>query len=216
MNESEKADYKREELRGLFTLGLLAVLVAIRFQNEKLMVTVGQISFDIIPWINITIGLWAFYAFFMVLGLSDDVVGKTLAETFKHFSKLFLQIYFVWSGFLGTLYFILGFPTRSLWILGLIGFSFLFVILLSLRKIKFRSLKEIWKKSKITKLDLLERAFLISFLICVTVLMYYPDERYLIVFFILGLGSFIVFGLVREKQLKQTINREKNINEGKT
>ena len=47
--------YKREELRGIFALGLLAVLVVIRFQNEKLMVTIGQSSFDFIPVINITI-----------------------------------------------------------------------------------------------------------------------------------------------------------------
>jgi hypothetical protein len=191
------AELRREELRGLFTLGLLAILVVIRSQYEQLMVKIGQSSFDFIPLISITIILWSLYAFFMVLGLSDDVIGKTLATMFWNLSKLFLQIDFIWSAFFGTLYFILGYPSRSLWILGLVGAMFLFVILLSLRKIK---LKDIWKKPKITRLDLLKRVTLILFLIFVTTLFYYPDERYLIVFFVLGLLSFIAFGLISEKQ----------------
>jgi hypothetical protein len=186
-------------------LGLLAVLVVIRFQNEKLPVKIGQSSIDFIPFINFTIILWSLYAFFMVLGLSDDVIGKTLAEMFWNLSKLFLQIDFSWSAFLGTLYFILGYPSRSLWILGLFGAIVLFVILLSLRKIK---LEEIWKKPKITKLDLLERVTLVLFLVFVVALLYYPDEQYLVVFFVLGLGSFIAFGLVKEKQSKEKSKSE--------
>jgi len=64
-----KTELKREELRGLFVLGLLAILIVIRFQNEKLMVTMGESSFDFIPLITITIVWWSMYALFMVLGL---------------------------------------------------------------------------------------------------------------------------------------------------
>jgi hypothetical protein len=198
MNESEKDEYKRDEVRGIFTLGLLAVLVAIRFQNATLMVKIGQHSFDIIPWINITIGLWSLYAFFMVLGLSDDLIGKTSAEVFRISSRIIMWIYFGLSAIFGTTYFILGFPTRSLWVLLLIGFCVVYILLFSLI-IRLKSLKEIRKKFKITKLDLLGLILLIVFLISVVALVYYPDERLLIVFFVLGCGSFTLLSLVGEK-----------------
>jgi len=57
---------RREELRGLFTLGLLAILVVVRFQTEHLMVKIGQSSLALIPFINFTIVTWSLYAFFMV------------------------------------------------------------------------------------------------------------------------------------------------------
>jgi hypothetical protein len=198
-------EYRREELRGLFTLGLLAVLVVIRFQNEKLPVKIGQSSIDFIPFINFTIILWSLYAFFMVLGLSDDVIGNSLAEMFRNLSKYCLRLDFILSAILGTLYFILGYSTRSLWIIGLIGSSSLCVILLSLRKTK---IKKIWKKPKITKLDLLESGSIILFLIFAMALFLYPDEQYLVVFFVLGLGSFIAFGLVKEKQSREKSKSE--------
>ena len=146
------------------------------------------------------------YAFFIVLGLSDDVIGNSLAEMFRNLSKYCLRLDFFFSAIIGTLYFIIGYSTRSLWIIGLVGFCSLCAILLSLRKPK---LMEIWKKPKITKLDLLERVFLILFLIFLILLFLYPDEQYLVVFFVLGLGSFIVFSFINEKQSKE---KNKSVN----
>jgi len=42
--------FRKEEIRGLFVLGLLAVLSSIRVQNDEMMVSIGQISFNIIPF----------------------------------------------------------------------------------------------------------------------------------------------------------------------
>ena len=67
---NSKKEKEREELRGLFILGLLAVLITTKFQNEKLMVTIGQFSTDLIPLINITITLWLFYA---TLGSAEEL-----------------------------------------------------------------------------------------------------------------------------------------------
>jgi len=198
-SQSDK-DYRREEVRGLFVLGLLAVLVVVRFQDEKLMVTVGQSSLDFAPLVNITIMLWSSYAFFMVLGISDDVIGKNWAEMFRNLSRNFLQLDFIFLAILGTLYFILGYSIRALWIIGFIVAISLFAILLSLRKIKAKKIK---KKLKITKLDLVVRVSLLLFLIFAAALLLFPDERYLVVFFVLGLGSFIAFVFVRERQSKE-------------
>ena len=197
--ESDTAN-RREELRGIFILGLLAVLVVIRYQNEPLMVQIGQSSFDFIPWLNLTIILWSLYAFFMIFGLSDDAIGKNLAEMFRNISIIFLRLDFIWSAFIGTLYFFVGYFPRSLWIIGFIVGIILIAILLSLGKTKPR---EIWKRPKMTKLDLLEWAASVSLIIFVAELFLYPDELYLIVFFVLGLGSYIAFTLVHEKQAKE-------------
>lgn len=204
-NSQSDMDYGREELRGFFVLGLLAVLVVIRFQSEKLMVSIGQSPVDIIPLLNITIILLSLYAFFMVLGISDDVIGKTLAESFRNLSKYFLRLDFLLTGFLGTLYFIIGYGTRAVWIIGFIAAFSLIGVLLSLRKTK---LKEAIKKRKITKLDLLgsiSLLLLLVFVACAAALFLYPDEQYLVVFFVLGIVSFLVFVFVRDKQ-----SREKN------
>jgi len=111
-----------------------------------------------------------------------------------------LRLDFILSAIIGTLYFVVGYSARSLWIIGLIGSSSLCAILLSLRKTK---LKEIWKKPKISKLDFLERVSIILFLVFAAALFLYPEEQYLVVFFVLGLGSFIAFGFVKEKQSKE-------------
>jgi hypothetical protein len=201
MNESEKARDRREELRGIFTLGLLAVLVAIKFQNKTLMVIVGKTRVDIIPLINVTIVFWSLFAFFMVLALSRYVIGKTLAGVFQTISKAFLLIYFVLLAIFGTAYFTLGFPTRSFWVLLFLGFCIVYTLLLSLI-IKLKSPKDVRKK--ITKLNLLLLTLLIIFFGSFMELMYFPDERFLIVFFVLGFGSFIALSLVAEKITKKT------------
>ena len=100
---------RHEELRGIFVLGLLAVLVVIRYQNKQLMVQIGQSSFDFIPLINLTIILWSAYAFFMVFGVSSDVVGKNLAETFQRISIFCLRLDFMWLALIGTVYFFFGY-----------------------------------------------------------------------------------------------------------
>lgn len=191
---------RREEVRGLFVLGLLAVLVVVRFQSEKLMVPIGESSFDLMPLMDITIILLSLYAFFMVLGISDDVIGKTLAEWFRNISKLFLRLDFILTGFLGTLYFILGYSTRALWIIGFIGTVSVIAVLLSLRKMK---LKEIRKKYNVTKLDFLSIVFSLILAISASGLLLYPDEQYLVVFFVLGIISFLSFIYVRDRQTKE-------------
>jgi len=60
---------------------------------------------------------------------------------------------------------------------------------------------------------LLERVSLILFIIFIMALFLYPDEQYLVVFFVLGLGSFIVFSFVKEKQSKE---KNKSVNNVET
>jgi hypothetical protein len=203
-----KKEREREALRGLFVFGLLAVLVTVRFQNEELMVTIGESSFDFIPFINFTILLWSFYAFFIIVGLSDDVIGKTTAETFWYYSKVFLQIDFIWSAIIGTFFFILGYPSRSKWILMLAGASIFFVVMFSIGEI-FKVLKEKWKAIRsTTTLDKLVMISLMSFLISLVAL-FFCDEQYLFAFVCSGVVSFFTFYSVKYKQYKSKLASKK-------
>jgi len=201
---------RREELRGIFALGLLAVLVVVRFQNERLMVSVGQSSFDFMPVITVTIMLWSLYAFFMVLGLSDDVIGSSLALMFRNISRLCLQLDFIFSAFIGILYFVLGYSTRAFWIIGSLGAVIVSALLLSLRKTKF---DRIWKRPQITKTDVLARVSAVLFLVFNAALFLYPDEQHLVVFFVLGLLSFAVYAFAKEKQSKEKNKSSNNMGE---
>jgi len=207
MTTQSKREEIREQIRGLFVLGLLAVLIVVRYQTEKLMVTIGQSSVDFIPVINLTITLLSLYAFFMILGVSDDVIGKSSAEMFRNLAKYCLKLDFILSAFLGILYFISGYSIRALWIIALIGSSILVTFILSLRKIKF---KKIWKRPEINRLRLLKMFFICLCLISVTLLFFYPEEQYFVIFFVLGFGSFLVFALAKEKQSKKRVDEKSN------
>jgi len=95
-NESPRDELRSEELRGLFILGLLAILVSYRVQNERIIVTIRRVNFNIIPLLDITIIFWVSYAFLMVVGVLEDIVGKTISRVFREFSVLFLTMDF-WS-----------------------------------------------------------------------------------------------------------------------
>lgn len=82
---------KNDEIRALFIFGLLAVFASIRVQYSQLIVTIGYGSVNLVPLIDMIIILWSLYAFFMVIGLSSDIVGKNTASVFKSVSNVFLQ-----------------------------------------------------------------------------------------------------------------------------
>ena len=135
-NETSRVELRREEIRGLFVLGLLAILVAIKFQNEEIIIKIGKISFDIIPLLTITIISWSLYAFFMVLGVSEDVIGKSASEIFKEFSRAFLALDFLLLGIFSIFVFYAAYPSRLPWVLCLIFILILHMIVKKLRETK--------------------------------------------------------------------------------
>jgi hypothetical protein len=87
--ETLKDKLRIEEIRGVFILGLLAILVSIRFKYEEFPVHIGQFSFNLIGLVDITIGFWILYAYFMILGISEDIIGKKILRTISRFIKIF-------------------------------------------------------------------------------------------------------------------------------
>jgi len=114
----EKEDLKDklrvEEIRGTFILGLLAILIAFRFKYEALPIRIGQYSYDFIRLVDITILLWFFYAVSMILGVSEDILGKKWSERFQNLSKSLLELHLLSMGFLLSIILLTSYPLPTL------------------------------------------------------------------------------------------------------
>ena len=74
-----RPDLHKEEVRGLFVLGIIAALLAARsFLDFKIDFEVVQ--FTIQSLLSFMIVGWGAYAFLMALGVSQDWIGKPLAK----------------------------------------------------------------------------------------------------------------------------------------
>jgi hypothetical protein len=97
---------KREEVRGLFTLGLLAILLVIRTNWDKMGIQpimrltlpladarMLLLSFDFLQAIDLLSFCWIAYSFSMILGFSDDIIhSKKFRELFRQFGLAFFII----------------------------------------------------------------------------------------------------------------------------
>jgi len=187
---------KKEEIRGLFILGLLAVLTSVRVQYSTMTVTIGQNSFDVVVFFDLTIVFWSFYAFFMVFGLSEDMLGKAIAEGCRGIAAAFLQFDFLALSVLGLLFAYYAYPTRLPWALGLLG---LFALLASFRKLRMREKKPIkieWKKLLKSSLSPLLIAILFFSLMFI---MLSVNEQVIIPSFVVGCVAVVIWFAVREK-----------------
>lgn len=171
---------RNEEIRAIFIFGLLAVFAYVKTQYKTLTLVYPNGSFNLIPVINILIILWSLYAFFMVLGLSRDAIGKPASDTFRRFSPMFLQYSFILLGVFGFLFGIVVYGSRILFILFIMlvaVISGLYVHFKNRPKgshVKRLSLREYLKSEKIKK----DIPFILGliFLLSVTVVFQYPNS----------------------------------------
>jgi len=205
--QSENYSDRKEELRGLFVLGLLAVMVAIKLQHEKdgIMISFGQISFNLIPILDITILLWSLYAFFMVVGLSNDVLGETVSEGFAMLAKTFLLFAFLLLALLSILLGYAAYQNRLLWSVGLILFLSLCVGIMSMidSRRRKRRIRPSFNKCK----QYLPVILMAILCLCLAAIMYIPDEQYIPLPFAIGsvVSVFLVLSIRKKKrEAKQT------------
>jgi hypothetical protein len=119
-----RENLRHEEIRGLFIFGLLAVLASIRIQysstNTQMTVQFGYGTINLLPILDNIILLWSLYAFFMVLGLSGDVIGKRVADSFRGVAKIFLQWNFIILGSLSIPFGFIAYGERFFYLILLI------------------------------------------------------------------------------------------------
>jgi len=196
--ESSSSYFRREEIRGLFVLGLLAVIASVRIQNDEVMVIIGENSYDVVIFLHVMRFLWSFYAFFMVLGLSEDIIGKKASSTFRETSTNYLYFSFLFLAFLSILLVYSAYPTRTPWALGFLPVLIAYFVIKRLRKIR-RPLKFSVGHFATRVKSNLYQLFLSAFLVCFLMVMFGKYEEYVIPSFIIGSVMLISFLIAREK-----------------
>ena len=111
-----KFSLDRENIRGLFTLGLLAIVATVRAQFQSTAITwaVNGKSYDVTIFFDVMIILWAFYAFFMVLGLSDDIIGEKAAKLLRRNSRFYLYFSYFLLGYLAIMFYYSIYPLQAI------------------------------------------------------------------------------------------------------
>lgn len=199
MSRKKSSSYfRREEIRGLFVLGLLAVVASVRIQNNQVMVNVGENPYNVVIFLDVIIVLWSFYAFFMVLGLSEDIIGKKASNVFQETSTTYLYLSFLILAFLVIILAYAVYPTRTPWALGFMLVLIAYLVIKRLRKIR-RPLKFNFGQSVKRVKSSLYQLFLSGFLVCFLMVMFGKYEEYVVPSFIVGSVMLICFLIAREK-----------------
>lgn len=200
MTEIEKPSsyFRREEIRGLFVLGLLAVVASMRIQSKEMTIIIAEKSYDVSIFLDIMLIFWGFYAFFMVLGFSEDIIGKKSSSMFREISTKYLYFSFVILGGLLIVFFLAVYPTRAPWVLGFLPVLFAYWLIRKLVKMKRPrkvDLGNLWRQTKSNAYQL----FLAFFQVCLLLVMFGTYEELVVPSFIVGSVFLISFLIAREK-----------------
>lgn len=191
------AEDRNEEIRGIFVLGLLAVLASVRLQTDKMIVTVGSAIFNAVIFVDVTIVLWSFYAYFMVIGLSKDLIGDDMAASFRGTAKVFLSLNFIMMAILGLLFAYYAYPTRWPYGLGLFAVLAAYVALLKLNEVRKRSAKiNVMKSLK----GLLSPILILTLFFSFMMVMFGNFESLIVPFFVPGCVAAVLLVILKERR----------------
>jgi hypothetical protein len=215
-DESEKPTsiyLGREEIRGLFTLGLLAVVTAVRIQymvlNREITILINGQPQIITPFFDAMIILWSLYAFFMVLGISDDMIGEKGCIILRRISRYYLYISYLILGLIAVAFYHSIYPLQAT---GLFVFVVALAIYWVVRQMYFL-IKRIGEKGLSIK-SLQERlvnylksewhqVFLGVFLGCLLLTLFGTHNELTIPSSIVGSSSLILFLVLRERMMQK-------------
>jgi hypothetical protein len=86
-----RPNLQREQVRGLFVLGVIATLLGVRNEVD-LMVKRGSIHAMISAGVSFLIFYWGLYAFLMSVAVSGDIFNKTTITISYTFAKAMFKI----------------------------------------------------------------------------------------------------------------------------
>jgi hypothetical protein len=204
--DSTEQNDRREEIRGIFVLGLLAALVTVRIQNAKIMVTIGQVTLDAVLFLDATIVLWSFYAFFMVLGLSEDIVGESMAAGFRQSARTFLTLYFIMMAIFALIFGFYAYPTRLIYALGLLGILGAYVVWERLKSFK-KNMGNINIRMGLKALVM--PGLILTMFFSFMFVMFGANESWVLPAFFVGAAAAVIFLIVthrRQSKRKQSEN----------
>jgi hypothetical protein len=211
-NESEKPTsiyLGREEIRGLFTLGLLAVIATIRiqYQNREITIPIKGTQYVITPFFDVMIIMWSLYAFFMVLGISDDIIGEKACKGLRTVSRYYLYGSFLILGIMAVVFYYTIYPLQAI---GLSVFAIALFFYWFAKQIYFLT-KKISEKG-LTLKSISER--LINYLksewyqflgsvafVCLVLVLFGTHNEFIIPSSIVGSISLVLFLILRERRI---------------
>lgn len=112
MPEKEAKEWRREELRGLFTLGLMAILITLRIGQRELVFTIMGQSYIFTQFVDITLACWGVYAFMMIVSFSTDIFDQRMCKISRAIGLSFLAITFI---FYYAMVLVIAFMLPSYW-----------------------------------------------------------------------------------------------------
>jgi Flp pilus assembly protein TadB len=198
----------REEIRGLFALGLLAIVVSIRiqYQDKEITVPINGMNYVVTPFFDAMILLWSFYAFFMVMGISDDIIGEKASSIFRSISRYYLYSSFVILGLMGVAFYYSINPLRaigvSVIVIALLIYWFARQIYLLKKRMheKGLSIKSLLQKS-FNYLKSEWYQFLASvFFVCLMLVVFGTHDEFIIPSSIIGSIFLILFLVIKERR----------------
>jgi len=98
MSDSVETTLRREEARGVFVIGLLAILLSLRLDQSF------RAMFETLRPLNIVIVYWALYVGSAAIGVSSDIVDKAVANAMMEVAGMFFLIGAVTTVALGWSY----------------------------------------------------------------------------------------------------------------
>lgn len=200
MTKEQSSDTKKEEIRGLFVLGLLAVLASIRVQYSTLTVTIGQTSLNVSVFLDFTIVLWSFYAFFMVFAFSGDMLGETISAVCKDVAKMFLQLNFVVLSVLGLVYGFSAYPTRMPWAFVLVGILLGFQLI---NRVRTRKRKPVRLNLRESLKSSISPILMLVLSLCIVFIILGSSDQYVLPSFVVGCLAIVALFIVRLRVKKQ-------------
>ena len=178
------------------------MVASIRIQNPEMMVIIEEKPYNVVIFLDVMIVLWSFYAFFMVLGLSEDMIGEKASSMFREISGTYLYLSFIALAILSILVVYSAYPTRTPWALGFLPVLIAYFVVKRLSKIrrplKF-SFRHLANRAKSNLYKFLCQLCLSAFSVCFLLVMFGVYEEYVIPSFITGSVMLIGFLIAREK-----------------
>jgi hypothetical protein len=124
---------KREEIRGMFVLGVLAILLALVSQPS--LGLLGKLPLEVVAILYVVMLYWGLYVFFMAIGLSSDILTVGLAQWAAWIAHSLFQFSVIASLAIGGIALIdagpFGFKIFLIHPLGLSALSLLWVLYFS-------------------------------------------------------------------------------------
>jgi len=188
--------YRREEIRGLFLIGILAILIAYRSQGQKLIFYYSKVEYDLTWIVDMTILFWVLYGIFMVFAFSEDILGEGFSSFFDTIGKVILHFSLVFLIVVSLIFSVSIYPHRAnmfaiLFFVLFGGASIIFVV----NQIFTIKISNISNKVKNISIENISP---ISFIICIFIFIFFlylplQFESYIKYLFVLGLISTIIF-----------------------